>query len=360
MLLLFYLSVDAGDTFSAGDVLLEIETDKAQIDVEAPDDGVMAKILILAGSKNIAVGKRIAVLADEGDDLASLDIPPEAQKEQPKEPLKEKKAAPAPEKASPTSKQLGQKQQPYQPSPSVASLLRQLNIPESEASSIPATGPKGRLLKGDILAYAGKIDGSHPNDLSTRILSLSKLDLSNIKPAASKPKKVEQPQAHTPPPAPKLSEFKVAVNFAEADKVLRKYHLPLSQFLDRAVASANSQLPPPKLPKSTDELFNEILGLPNPPPGPTRGNYRPEISPAPRSGRAVAYVKQEADIYDVLLGDSDRATTVAVPIGTQGILAGGENILSLSVPQAEEERARVFLRRLKSWVEETPEQLITA
>jgi pyruvate/2-oxoglutarate dehydrogenase complex dihydrolipoamide acyltransferase (E2) component len=36
----------AGDSFSAGDVLLEIETDKAQMDVEAQDDGIMAKIIV--------------------------------------------------------------------------------------------------------------------------------------------------------------------------------------------------------------------------------------------------------------------------------------------------------------------------
>jgi len=39
----------AGDSFSAGDVLLEIETDKAQMDVEAQDDGILAKIIVCGG-----------------------------------------------------------------------------------------------------------------------------------------------------------------------------------------------------------------------------------------------------------------------------------------------------------------------
>ncbi|KAG9544815.1 hypothetical protein KCU71_g17782, partial [Aureobasidium melanogenum] len=64
-----------GDSFSAGDVILEIETDKAQMDVEAQDDGILAKIVVAEGAKAVQVGSRIAVLAEEGDDLATLDIP---------------------------------------------------------------------------------------------------------------------------------------------------------------------------------------------------------------------------------------------------------------------------------------------
>lgn len=51
--------VKEGDSFSAGDILLEIETDKASMDVEATDDGIMYKILAQDGSKSIKVGTRI-------------------------------------------------------------------------------------------------------------------------------------------------------------------------------------------------------------------------------------------------------------------------------------------------------------
>ncbi|KAF8337941.1 uncharacterized protein EI90DRAFT_3279555 [Cantharellus anzutake] len=60
-----------GESFSAGDVILEIETDKATIDVEAQDDGVLAKIISSDGTKNIRVGTTIAILAEEGDDLSA-------------------------------------------------------------------------------------------------------------------------------------------------------------------------------------------------------------------------------------------------------------------------------------------------
>ncbi|KAJ9120802.1 hypothetical protein QFC22_002736 [Naganishia vaughanmartiniae] len=64
-----------GDTFTAGDVLLEIETDKATIDVEAQDDGIMGKILVQAGENKVPVGQVIAILAEEGDDIASIEVP---------------------------------------------------------------------------------------------------------------------------------------------------------------------------------------------------------------------------------------------------------------------------------------------
>ncbi|OBZ79090.1 Pyruvate dehydrogenase complex protein X component, mitochondrial [Grifola frondosa] len=62
-----------GESFSSGDVLLEIETDKATIDVEAQDDGILAKIIANDGAKNIAVGSAIAIIGEEGDDLSGAD-----------------------------------------------------------------------------------------------------------------------------------------------------------------------------------------------------------------------------------------------------------------------------------------------
>lgn len=68
--------VKEGDTVSSGDVIAEIETDKATMEVESIDDGVVAKILIEAGTDNVAVGTLIAVLAEEGEDPASVDASP--------------------------------------------------------------------------------------------------------------------------------------------------------------------------------------------------------------------------------------------------------------------------------------------
>jgi pyruvate/2-oxoglutarate dehydrogenase complex dihydrolipoamide acyltransferase (E2) component len=80
------------------------ETDKATIDVEAQDDGVMGKIIFASGSKNVPVGEAIAVLAEEGDDLAKLEVPSDLSPEKqniPKEDEKEAAPAAAPAKADP-------------------------------------------------------------------------------------------------------------------------------------------------------------------------------------------------------------------------------------------------------------------
>ena len=59
-----------GDTVKSGDVLAEIETDKATMEVEAIDEGVLAKILVAEGSENVAVNTPIAIIAAEGEDVS--------------------------------------------------------------------------------------------------------------------------------------------------------------------------------------------------------------------------------------------------------------------------------------------------
>ena len=65
--------VKEGDTVSSGDVIAEIETDKATMEVEAVDEGVVAKLLVAEGTEGVAVNAVIAVLAEEGEDPASVE-----------------------------------------------------------------------------------------------------------------------------------------------------------------------------------------------------------------------------------------------------------------------------------------------
>jgi pyruvate dehydrogenase E1 component beta subunit len=62
-----------GDTVESGDVIAEIETDKATMEVEAVDEGVMGKILIPEGTENVKVNELIALLLDDGEDASALD-----------------------------------------------------------------------------------------------------------------------------------------------------------------------------------------------------------------------------------------------------------------------------------------------
>jgi len=62
-----------GDEVSSGDLLAEIETDKATMELEAVDDGILGKILVAEGSENIAVNSPIAVIVAEGEDASGID-----------------------------------------------------------------------------------------------------------------------------------------------------------------------------------------------------------------------------------------------------------------------------------------------
>ena len=64
-----------GDTVAAGDVIAEIETDKATMEVEAVDEGVIGKILIAAGSEGVAVNTAIALLLEDGESADALSAP---------------------------------------------------------------------------------------------------------------------------------------------------------------------------------------------------------------------------------------------------------------------------------------------
>ncbi|GJE87910.1 pyruvate dehydrogenase X component [Phanerochaete sordida] len=159
-----------GEAFSAGDVLLEIETDKATIDVEAQEDGVVGKILVTDGTKNVPVGQAIALLAEEGDDISNLEIPKEDS--QPSPP-KAESSKPKPETSTPPPPQqnsgsYGSTHATPQAShdvpsssrtlfPSVLRLLQENGI--SDADKIKGSGVRGMVTKGDVLAYLGKASG---------------------------------------------------------------------------------------------------------------------------------------------------------------------------------------------------------
>ncbi|MFD0936550.1 biotin/lipoyl-containing protein, partial [Methylobacterium trifolii] len=64
-----------GDAIKSGDVLAEIETDKATMEVEAIDEGVLAKILVPEGTADVPVNDLIAIIAAEGEDPASVQAP---------------------------------------------------------------------------------------------------------------------------------------------------------------------------------------------------------------------------------------------------------------------------------------------
>ncbi len=96
-----------GDKIKPGDILAEIETDKATMEVEAVDEGILAKILVDGGTDNVAVNTRIAVIAGEGEDVNAAPAPKAAPAAAPPSqpaPTPDMKAEGMSEKAAPTAR----------------------------------------------------------------------------------------------------------------------------------------------------------------------------------------------------------------------------------------------------------------
>lgn len=171
-----------GESFNAGDVLLEVETDKAQIDVEAQDDGKLAKIIMENGTKNVNIGQQIAVIADIEDDLSTLNFSNMGLIEKPEVVLKGK-IDKQPQKINsviPSSEILSPANNSQFLLPSVKSLLHDNHIDLKDAlTNIKASGPNGRILKGDVMAYLGKISYNSLIKITEYIKKHESLDLTN-------------------------------------------------------------------------------------------------------------------------------------------------------------------------------------
>ncbi len=151
--------VKEGDKVAPGDVIAEIETDKATMEVEAVDEGTVAKLVVPAGTEGVKVNAVIAILAGEGEDAgaaAKAEAPKaEAPKPEPaKEAPKAAAAAPTPAKAEAALVANGHAGgDRVFASPLARRIAREAGV---DVSAVTGTGPHGRVVKADIdAAVAG-------------------------------------------------------------------------------------------------------------------------------------------------------------------------------------------------------------
>jgi len=157
-----------GDTVKSGDVIAEIETDKATMEVEAVDEGTIAKILVPEGTQDVPVNDVIAVLAGDGEDVkaagagAAKPAPKPAEAPaakpaaipaaQPAAATPAPRPAPAPQAASPAPQTNGQGR--IFSSPLARRLAKEAGI---EISRVVGSGPHGRIIARDVdQAKSGK------------------------------------------------------------------------------------------------------------------------------------------------------------------------------------------------------------
>ena len=156
--------VKEGDTVSSGDIIAEIETDKATMEVEAVDEGTIAKILVEAGAEGVKVNEVIAILAEEGEDASSVKAP--AKQDAPKDKAEaapkseETKPAPKTEASAPAKKADSAPTSSKSPLPSAnasdgrikaSPLARRIaEMKGLDLSELKGTGPRGRIIKRDV------------------------------------------------------------------------------------------------------------------------------------------------------------------------------------------------------------------
>lgn len=150
--------VKEGDKIKSGDVIAEIETDKATMEVEAVDEGTVAKIVVPAGTEGVKVNSLIAVLAAEGEDVkaaaSASGSPPAAKTEAPAAapaPVAKSEAvtaaAPAPVASAPAAAK-AEGNRPFS-SPLARRLAKEAGV---DISAIAGSGPHGRVVKADVEA----------------------------------------------------------------------------------------------------------------------------------------------------------------------------------------------------------------
>jgi pyruvate dehydrogenase E2 component (dihydrolipoamide acetyltransferase) len=145
-----------GDTIKSGDIIAEIETDKATMEVEAVDEGILAKIVVPEGTADVAVNEVIGVIAGEGEDAKSVSAPsaaPAKSEPAPKaaEPAPSASAAPAPAAAAAPVAQAAAPASGNRPfaSPLARRLAKDAGI---DLGKVQGSGPHGRIVEKDIEA----------------------------------------------------------------------------------------------------------------------------------------------------------------------------------------------------------------
>ena len=265
--------VKEGDSVSSGDLLAEIETDKATMEFEAIDEGVIAKIVVAEGTDNVKVGAVIAIIAEEGEDVGNVEAAPAPAPEK----ESEKPAADTTEDRRTSERRVEDKggdangvdnrnadrrEVTVAPSPDsggdrlkVSPLARRLAGQKGvDLTALSGSGPGGRIIKADIDASEG---GTAP-----------------VKSEATAPAPSAAP-ASTPAPADdfiiphsteKLSGMRktIARRLTEAKQTIPHIYLTVDIQLDKLLklrGELNKSLEPRDIKLSVNDLLIKALAV---------------------------------------------------------------------------------------------------
>jgi len=249
-----------GDVLAPGDVLVEIETDKAQMDFEFQEDGILAKILKGSGEKDIAVGNPIAVMIEEGGDVSAFEsfgVEDAGGEKQPdnggskqeaseasEPPSKDSATAPPPKESTPAPQEVESTGERLKTSlerepgisPSAKRLALEKGVPVSQ---VKGTGPGGRVTKADIEKFkpaASAAPAGVPTYEDTPATSMRKTIASRLVQSMNQSPHYFVASSVS---VSKLLKLRTALN-AAADG---KYKLSVNDFLVKALAAAARKVP---------------------------------------------------------------------------------------------------------------------
>ncbi|WP_296616780.1 pyruvate dehydrogenase complex dihydrolipoamide acetyltransferase [Sphingomonas sp.] len=251
--------VKAGDTVKSGDLMAEIETDKATMEFEAVDEGVIAEIVVPEGTDNVKVGQVIAILAAEGEDASAAKTAPKAEAPKTEAPKAEAApaSAPSPAPAAPAAAPA--------PTPTPATvapgdrvkaspLARRIAAEKGvDLASVVGSGPNGRIVRVDV-------EGAKPGAAAPASAPAPAATEGAAAPAPVKPATIPD----IPHEATKLSNVRktIARRLTESKQQVPHIYLTVDIRLDALLklrADLNKSLEPRGVKLSVNDLLIKAL-----------------------------------------------------------------------------------------------------
>ncbi|MSP33489.1 MAG: pyruvate dehydrogenase complex dihydrolipoamide acetyltransferase [Rickettsiales bacterium] len=255
-----------GDKIKAGEVIAEIETDKATMEVEAVDEGILGKIVIAAGTENVAVNSLIALLLEVGEDKKVLDgykvVSVGGATVAAPAPVEERKSPQIAVVSGSSNGAVTFENKGLKASPLAKRIAKENNV---SLAQINGSGPHGRIIKDDVLSFAGS-GSARAGSVYRNPQEFTAVKNNNIRKVISK-RLLESKQ--TVPhfylscdlQIDKLLELRVALNsVAEGTDGVAAYKVSVNDVVIKAVAMALKKVPQANSSWSDDAIlfYNNI------------------------------------------------------------------------------------------------------
>lgn len=257
--------VKEGDTVKPGQILAEVETDKATMEYEAADEGIVAQILVAAGTEDVAVGTLIMVMAEEGESV--VDVASAASSEPIQKPTALASSAPSletigsrpaeaqKESQAPLATLKSNNSDRIKASPLARRIATQMGI---DLANVQGTGPGGRIVKADLTGAA-----------VTTAAKTAPAPMASAAPSMSS--SASLPATYTPPADVPYEEIKlpgmrkvIAKRMSESKSTVPHFYLTVDVELDRLMAvrkDLNAKLEKAGIKLSVNDFVIRACGL---------------------------------------------------------------------------------------------------